>query len=71
MRKWLSTSGETVLPKGEKDYIRAMFMRECKQSDPVALFEAIVETLTEQRKHFLKRDEFIESKTLVKPKATD
>lgn len=71
MREWLSTSGDTVLPKGEKDYIRAMFVRECTQSNPVALFEVVVETLTELRRRFLDQDEFIDSTTLVKPETTD
>lgn len=71
MREWLSPTGDAVLPKGDDDYVRALFLRDCTQGSPQATFEAIRDALAVQKRRFLERDDLLEASTLVTLETVD
>jgi len=71
MKKWMTEEkeGKRLLEDPEEDnkYRKVWLVRECTEDDPEELLSSVVDTIDEQKKRFLERDEFVERFSLVAP----
>ncbi|WP_340101774.1 hypothetical protein [Salinibaculum salinum] len=64
MRAWLANGGENTVQAGDTDYKKAIFVTECRASEPAALVEEAKEELLTLHQDFLVEDDLYEHPTL-------